>query len=149
MILMAGPNSEVGTSHSMIVFEKIGDYAVKCVEKIQFEHIKSMVPSVRAVQDFAKFLDTYFDESRSIYAQKCRSAYRNGREDGRNVALWPGSVLHLMRTLQHPRWQDYDYKYLNESNIFGYLGDGWTDIEKNGGDTAYYLDCIDYPSVPA
>jgi hypothetical protein len=54
-----------------------------------------------------------------------------------------------MRTLQHPRWQDYDYKYLNESNIFGYLGDGWTDIEKNGGDTAYYLDCIDYPPVPA
>jgi cation diffusion facilitator CzcD-associated flavoprotein CzcO len=147
MMIMAGPNSEVGTSHSMIVFEKLGDYVVKIVEKIQFERIKSMQPSTRAVGDFAKFLDTYFDDKRTVYGQKCRSAYRNGKEDGRNVALWPGSVLHLIRTLQHPRWQDYDYEYLNEENIFGYLGDGWTEIEKSeDGDRAYYLDEIDFPS---
>jgi hypothetical protein len=29
--------------------------------------------------------------------------------------------------------------------MFGYLGDGWTEAEKLGGDVAYYLDEIDVP----
>src|ERR1700738_4127093 len=146
---VAGGNCEVEKSHSMIVFEKLGDYAVKCVEKIQLERIKSMVPSVHAVNDFAAYLDAYFDDTRTVYGQTCRSTYRSGKEDGRSTVLWPGSVLHFMRTLQNPRWQDFEYKYLNEDNMFGYLGNGWTDIEKNGGDPAYYLDHIDYPPVSA
>jgi len=147
MTMLAGPNSEVGTSHSMIVFEKLADYAVKCVSKVQFERIKSMTPSVRAVQDFTKYLDAYF--KRTVYSEKCRSVYRNGQEDGRTTILWPGSVLHLIRTLENPRWQDYDYVYRNSESIFGYLGNGWTEVERfDSGDRAYYLDEVDYPPVP-
>jgi hypothetical protein len=149
MFMIGGPNSEVGTSHSMIVFEKVGDYAVKCVQKAQFEHIKSMSPSSRAVKDFMTYVTTYFTNNRTVYGEKCRTVYRNGKTEGPSTALWPGSVLHLIRTLQEPRWQDYDYKYLNAESMFGYLGDGWTEAEKNGGDVAYYLDEVDYPPIPS
>lgn len=29
-----------------------------------------------------------------------------------------------------------------------YLGDGWTEVEKYGGDTAFYMEEIVYPPVP-
>jgi cation diffusion facilitator CzcD-associated flavoprotein CzcO len=148
MMIIGGPNSEVGTSHSMIVFEKVADYAVKCVQKAQFEHIKSMVPSAHATKEFMKYVTTYFTNNRTVYGEKCRSTYRNGGTEGPSTALWPGSVLHLIRTLKEPRWQDYEYEYFNGSSMFGYLGDGWTEVERNGGDTAYYLDAVDFPPVP-
>jgi len=147
MLMITGPNSEVGTGHSMIVFEKVADYAVKCVAKAQFEHIKSMTPSATAVSDFMTYLNTYFTNGRTVYGEKCRSTYRSGNTEGPSTALWPGSVLHLLRTLQEPRWQDYDYEYLNKDCMFGYLGNGWTDVELKGGDTAYYLDDIDIPAL--
>jgi cation diffusion facilitator CzcD-associated flavoprotein CzcO len=147
MWMVGGPNSEVGTSHSMIVFETVANYVVKCVQKVQFEHIKSIVPSSHAASDFYAFVKAYFTSGKTVYGEKCRSTYRNGEMQGPSTALWPGSVLHLMRTLKEPRWQDYEYEYFDEGNIFGYLGDGWTECEKHGGDTAYHLNSIDYPPV--
>jgi cation diffusion facilitator CzcD-associated flavoprotein CzcO len=147
MMILGGPNSEVGTSHSMIVFEKVSEYAVKCVQKVQFEHIKSMSPTTHAVAEFSKYVKTYYENGRTVYGEKCRSVYRNGKTEGASTALWPGSVLHLMKTLERPRWQDYEYEYLNNEAMFGYLGDGWAEVERHGGDTAYYLDHVDYPPL--
>ena len=76
-----------------------------------------------------KYVTTYFTNNRTVYGEKCRTTYRNGGTEGPSTALWPGSVLHLIRTLQEPRWQDFEYEYFYGSSIFGYLGDGWTDIE--------------------
>ena len=149
MFMIGGPNSEIGTSHSMIVFEKVSEYAVKCVQKAQFEHIKAMYPTRRAVNDFMTYLETYFTNKRTVYGEKCRTVYRNGKTDGPSTALWPGSVLHLIRTLQEPRWEHYVYEYLNAECMFGYLGDGWTESEKNGGDVAYYLNEVDIPPIPS
>jgi cation diffusion facilitator CzcD-associated flavoprotein CzcO len=148
MMILAGPNSEIGTSHMMIVYERLSEYAVKCVKKAQFENIKSMSPKTLAVIHFAIHVETYFGNGRTVYGEKCRSGYRNGKSEGASTALWPGSVLHFMKTLEDPRWEDYQYEYWNPQRMFGYLGDGWTDIEKNGGDTAYYLDHVDFPPLP-
>ena len=62
-----------------------------------------------------------------------------------------------METLREPRWQDWEYVYHGdvdgdgtpEGGMFGYLGDGWTEAEKSAGDVVWYLDEIDYPTVPA
>jgi hypothetical protein len=158
LILFAGPNSEVGTSHSMIVFETLATYAVKCIQKAQFEQIKSMMPSSHAVQEFSKYVECYFSNGRTVYGENgCRSGYRNGRAEGVSSALWPGSVLHLMRTLKEPRWQDWEYEYRYDrgvgdderqaSGMFGYLGDGWTEAERLGGNVTAYLDEIDFPEA--
>jgi hypothetical protein len=71
------------------------------------------------------------DGSQTVFAAECRSWYKLGKEAGRNVALWPGSSSHAARALQHPRWEDYNYEYLdNTRNRFYWLGDGSTYNEK-------------------
>jgi len=147
LLLFGGPNSEVGTSHNLIVIETVATYAAQCVRKAQFEQIKAMAPSAHAVSEFSKYVACYFSNGRTVYGEGgCRSGYRNGRAEGVSSALWPGSVLHLMRSLREPRWQDWEYRYSDqEDGMFAYLGDGWTEAEKVGGDVAYYLDEIDVP----
>ena len=72
-----------------------------------------------------------------------------GKEEGRVVGLWPGSCLHALRALQHPRWEDFDYIRIDKMrNRFSWLGDGSTWNEKTmTGDRAWYLDDdnVDYP----
>lgn len=61
-----------------------------------------------------------------------------------------GSCLHAVRALEHPRWEDYNYEYLDpgvKSKLY-WLGDGSTYNEKYMvGDTAWYLndDELDIP----
>ena len=75
------------------------------------------------------------------------------------IALWPGSTLHCMDTLRSPRWEDFDYDYLEqeglkegeEKNLLRFLGNGWSDLQlKEGQDLAYYLEpgLQDIPSDP-
>lgn len=69
-------------------------------------------------------------------------------DSGDVVGLWPGelahpgdvlrliiglgSCLHALHTLEHPRWEDWDYTRIdNEQNRFHWLGDGWSDGEKH------------------
>ena len=52
-LMIGGPNSEVGKSHPTIGFENVANYAVKCVQKAQFEHIESMAPPPRPAADFS------------------------------------------------------------------------------------------------
>lgn len=57
-----------------------------------------------------------------------------------------GSSLHAMETLSHPRWEDYDYSYVN-SNPFGWFGNGWTQNELDKKINVDYLndENIDFP----
>ena len=145
--VLGGPNSGVGSGSLTVIFERVCEYTIKAIKKAQFERIKSMTPSAAAVKDFMEYTDAYF--LRTVFGQKCKSWYKNGKEEGRVVGLWPGSCLHAVRTFENPRWEDYEYVYLDERrNRFGYLGDGWTEVERKGGDTAFYMEEIDYPPVP-
>jgi hypothetical protein len=53
------------------VFERITDYFIKCIQKIQREGIKSMVVREEAVEDFCEFTETYFPGT--VFAQSVRS----------------------------------------------------------------------------
>ena len=76
--------------------------------------------------------------SQSVYSANCRSWYKLGKQEGRIVGLWPGSNLHAVRALQHPRWEDYEYERVDpEENSLYWLGDGQSWDEKNeNGDSA-------------
>ena len=54
--------------------------------------------------------------------------------------------------LEHTRWEDFDYTYLDElsGNPMGWLGNGYTIADYNGSSRTTYLDptIIDYPPVP-
>jgi hypothetical protein len=41
------------------------------------------------------------------------------------------------------------YTHRDESDgLLGWLGDGWTEADRNGGDTSAYLDEADIPPIP-
>lgn len=59
-----------------------------------------------------------------------------------------GSSLHALKAMAYPRWEDYEYEYIND-NPNGWLGDGWTENEKSKTINVDYLDDdqVDYPQV--
>ncbi|TDL19261.1 FAD/NAD(P)-binding domain-containing protein [Rickenella mellea] len=143
-----GPNSAVGSGSLLAIIEAEVEYAVAVVRKMQRERIRSVEVKREAVKDFDEYLEAYFPTT--VYSEKCRSWYKMGQEEGRVVGLWPGSCLHAIRAMANPRWEDFDYKYLeNTKNRFQWLGDGSTYAEKHmKGDRAFYLTEVDIPAVP-
>ena len=51
-----------------------------------------------------------------------------------------------MKIFENPRWEDFEFDYVNE-NPTGWLGDGWTENERNRCVNVDYLDDenIDFP----
>lgn len=81
---------------------------------------------------------------RMVFSDNCRSWYKGGRADGKVIGIWPGSSLHYYETISEPRYEDYDFVY-DSRNMWNFLGNGWTQLEKddveNGGknDLSFYL----------
>lgn len=57
-----------------------------------------------------------------------------------------GSSLHAIKVFANPRWEDFEYEYVND-NPTGWFGDGWTENEKLDKINVNYLDDdqIDFP----
>ncbi|KZT22659.1 FAD/NAD-binding domain-containing protein [Neolentinus lepideus HHB14362 ss-1] len=145
-----GPNSCFSSGSLACIFERQVEYAVMATLKLQRERLKSLVVKKEAVDDFDEYLEAYFPGT--VYSEKCRSWYKMGKEEGRIVGVFPGSPLHCLRSIAHPRWEDYDYEPLDPvKNRFYWLGDGQTFNEKTlTGDRAWYLNPeeINYPPIP-
>ncbi|PLB49298.1 putative flavin-binding monooxygenase [Aspergillus steynii IBT 23096] len=141
-----GPNAGLGDGNLLGSMEKAIDYITACVQKIQRDNIRAMSPKREAVDRFTKYCDQYF--SRTVFSEKCRSWYKGGTEDGRVTALWPGSSLHSMQVLSHPRWEDFTYEYVHD-NPNGWIGDGCTKDERNKTIEVDYLDDeqVDFPEA--
>ncbi|KAE8159352.1 hypothetical protein BDV40DRAFT_303306 [Aspergillus tamarii] len=140
-----GPNSALGEGNLLLLIEKAIDYFTFCVQKMQRDNIRAIAIKKEAVDRFTQYCDQYF--AQTVFGQKCRSWYKGGAEDGRVVALWPGSSLHSLKVFAQPRWEDFAYVYVND-NPNGWLGDGWTENEKNKTIHVNYLDDdqIDFPT---
>lgn len=68
----------------------------------------------------------------------CRSWYKNGTIDCRITAMYAGSVIHYKEMLESFRAEDFSIGYRCPKR-FGFMGNGRTIREKNGGDLAYYI----------
>ncbi|RDL41770.1 Uncharacterized protein BP5553_01749 [Venustampulla echinocandica] len=141
-----GPNSALGTGNLLVLIERMADYFTDVVAKMQRDDISAITVKEESVRNFVQHCDKYFE--RTVFTMNCRSWYKGGTEDGRVSALWPGSSLHAMETLAHPRWEDYEYIHRN-GNPFGWFGNGWTENEINQNINVDYLneENIDYPLV--
>lgn len=40
--------------------------------------------------------------------------------------IWPGTLLHHLKFLKHPRYEHYEIEYRDPDNVFAFLGDGRT-----------------------
>ncbi|KZT25644.1 putative flavin-binding monooxygenase [Neolentinus lepideus HHB14362 ss-1] len=144
---IGGPNTGIAVGPLIPMLEKQGEYVTQCIRKMQYQRIKTMAVQKKAVEAFQAYCDAYFP--RTIFGKNCPSWYKNGKPDGRITGLWPGSTLHHLRVLEQPRYEDYDYTYLDGSvddraSLLRWLGNGMTvaEVEGKPGTRAWY-----YPRV--
>ncbi|KAK4505183.1 hypothetical protein PRZ48_003146 [Zasmidium cellare] len=101
--------------------EFLSKYMAKVINKIQLENVLTFTPKPRAVDHFVKHADTFMQ--RMVQAGPCSAWYKDnvGRP-----ALWPGSHSHYMQILSNPRFEDFDFTYEDEEDMFSYFGNGFT-----------------------
>jgi hypothetical protein len=162
LFTMLGPNSAIGSGSLTKMIETVGDYIVKCVRKIQKDNIAAMVVKEAREKDFTEYADAYFEGT--VFADECRSWYKN-KGTGEVVGLWPGSTLHCIEAMRSPRWEDYEYTYIDElearedidglgtkkkTNRMAWLGNGWSVNQLEERDLAWYLypEFVDKPTAP-
>lgn len=126
MCRFIGPNGAPGTGGLIQVVESACEFMIKTIQKLQREYIKSIVVKPEAMAMFAAHVDRCF--SKTIYTQPCKSWMKRGKEDGRVITLFPGSALHIFKVSENPRWEDFSFEYLpeTEDNHFTWFGKGLT-----------------------
>jgi hypothetical protein len=147
MLKLLGPNAGLGAGNLLMLLERMAEYSAQCVYKMQVENISTMTVKDSAVQNFTNYCEEYF--KRTVFSEECSSWYKSAPEGasaeykkkhGRVSALWPGSSLHAIKALEKPRWEDFDYEYV-DGNPFGWFGNGWSEADADEKmDRAYYLD---------
>ncbi|KAF3009396.1 hypothetical protein E8E14_009280 [Neopestalotiopsis sp. 37M] len=140
--IMGGPNSATGGGSLLLILESVMGYIIKAVEKIHREHIRSMEVKEVAAQKWTAHLDRYFPGT--VHMEECTSWYK---VNGKIVGLWPGSSLHAMKTLAHPRWEDYEYQSEHDNDL-QWIGNGWTIADVKRGDLGYYINNVEIPPIP-
>ncbi|PVI07220.1 hypothetical protein DM02DRAFT_513303 [Periconia macrospinosa] len=152
---MLGPNSGVGSGSLTMMIETVADYGIKMIRKIQKENIAKMEVKREREEDFLEVVDAYFKGT--VFGEECRSWYKN-KHTGEITGLWPGSCLHCIEAMRSPRWEDFDYVYVDEleggtkkrANRMLWLGNGWTQNGIDRKHLAWYLEdgYVDRPEAP-
>ncbi|KAJ5318309.1 hypothetical protein N7476_004729 [Penicillium atrosanguineum] len=142
-----GPSSGIGVGSLTIVLERTCDYVCSVIAKMQKDRIATIQPKRKACDSFKKYCEQFF--KKTVFSLPCRSWYKRGTENGPVTALWPGSSLHFVKVLEKPRFEDYDYTYMDGDEM-AWIGNGLTVAESDPGvDMTAYLDPvnIDFPRV--
>lgn len=137
LLWIGGPYS---SGHSGTVPNSIENqvtYIAKVIRKFRSQGIKTFQPSEQATDDFVEYADKFYprtvwtgNDDSTPGKKNCRSWYNGGKPGGRVHGIFPGSATHVNIIRRDPRWEDYEYTYLNPSgNRFAYFGNGWTERE--------------------
>ena len=133
-----GPNCPVGNGPLLIAIEQQASYIIQMLSKFQKENVRSFEVSPDATESFNRWKDDFMQYT--VWTDSCRSWYKAGSKSGRVVALWPGSTLHYLETIQTPRYEDWRWGYQKGVNRWAFLGNGHSTAEKRpGGDLAWYI----------
>jgi cation diffusion facilitator CzcD-associated flavoprotein CzcO len=119
-----GPRGNWGQGCALPSHETQMEYVIQCAKKLQEDQIKAMHPK-QSVTDQLNAYEDAWHSKHSIWAEDCKSWYKDNTKDGR-VYIWPGSMLHHLKFLKRPRYEHYEIEYKDPDNIFAFLGNGRT-----------------------
>ncbi|EXJ88120.1 hypothetical protein A1O1_05048 [Capronia coronata CBS 617.96] len=144
--MFLGPNSPVGHGSAIPIIEHFTKYMLRMIHKCQVEGYKSFTPSVTAIEEFVRHADAFMP--RMSWASECRSWFKNGRTDGPVTALWPGSRIHWFKVMdsRNIRFEDWEWAKIKDAttgaevNRWAFMGNGFSNLETNGGDLTWYFD---------
>ncbi|EXJ56379.1 uncharacterized protein A1O5_12646 [Cladophialophora psammophila CBS 110553] len=131
-----GPNSPLSHGSALPSIEHLTKYLIRLLHKIQIERYKAVEPKLQAMHDFIEHADAYL--KRTVWSTKCRSWLKGGKDDGPPL-VHPGSRVHWFHMLMEPRWEDWEWTS-RSTNRFAYLGNGFSSLEEEGRDKAWYID---------
>ena len=148
--MFLGPNCPIGNGPVLVGVEAQADYFMKFIHKLFQEDIRSVdqaqlrwywkltyfrsfTPKTAAVDEYIAHKDRWME--RSVWQQDCRSWYKNST--GKITALWSGSAVHYVETLQRPRFEDFDW--VSQTNRWSFLGNGFSARESAEGDLSWYI----------
>jgi cyclohexanone monooxygenase len=136
--MILGPNSPVGNGPVLVAIEQQVSYIIQMLSKFQKENVRSFEVSLEATKSFNRWKDHYMQHT--VWTKDCRSWYKAGSKSGPVLALWPGSTLHYLETIQIPRYEDWKWSHPRGTNPWSFLGNGSSSAEKRpGGDLAWYI----------
>ncbi|KAK7208013.1 hypothetical protein BZA70DRAFT_272723 [Myxozyma melibiosi] len=134
--MVNGPNSASGHALILTGMATVVEYISKWLNKMAEEGIKSIVVKKKSIDDYNVYTQEFL--KRMVWSGGCASWYKAGKDPNRVTALYGGSMLHFKKIMSAIRAEDFEIEYLS-SNSFMFMGNGYCDIEVNGGDLAYYL----------
>ncbi|KAJ6190510.1 hypothetical protein N7519_000531 [Penicillium mononematosum] len=129
-----GPNSPLANGSLILGIQATAAYIYKWMEKMQTEGVRSFEVDDDVNEEYNQHIQKYLE--RTVWTRDCRSWYKRGTVDGPVIAIYGGSIFHLLEAMKNPRWEDFKMDRTPEAKInrFSYLGNGTTLREAKGGD---------------
>jgi cation diffusion facilitator CzcD-associated flavoprotein CzcO len=128
LLFIAGPHGTGSSGTVPHAVEVQLTYYAKLLRKVSSQGIATVVPSQQAADDFVEYSDAFFPKT--VLTDNCSSWANGGQPGGRVFGVWPGSAAHVTIVRREPRWEDWEYTYVNKhKNRFAYFGTGWTKKE--------------------
>jgi len=132
-----GPNCPISHGSVLTQISWTSDYLLRWAKKIATQGIKSMTPKSESVTAF----NTYSQQllKKTVWADNCRSWYKNGKETGIVTGTYAGSILHFKDALENIGGEHFDIEWIE--GPWNWLGNGQSLVDKDGtGELAYYMD---------
>ncbi|GKT89542.1 4-hydroxyacetophenone monooxygenase [Colletotrichum tofieldiae] len=129
LLFIHGPN---GSGRSGTVPHNVENqitYFARILRKASREGIKSIQPTKKAADNFTQYSDAFF--ATTVLSENCSSWYNSGKAGSRIHGLWPGSATLATIVQREPRWEDFEYEYVGDSEnpFLWYFGKGCTKQE--------------------
>lgn len=129
LLFIHGPN---GSGRSGTVPHNVENqitYFARILRKASREGIKAISPSKKAADNFTQYSDAFF--ATTVLSENCSSWYNSGKAGSRIHGLWPGSATLATIVQREPRWEDFEYEYIGDSDnpFLWYFGKGCTKQE--------------------
>ncbi|OQU94093.1 hypothetical protein CLAIMM_00505 [Cladophialophora immunda] len=131
-----GAYGPLGHGSILPLIEVLHANIVQCIQHMQKFRIQSLTPKIEVCQKFKEHAALFLD--RTVWTSGCVSWYKQGRADG-PLAMFPGSRLVFVDLMSQPRFEDYEIQYINDKNLFDFLGSGFAEREFDGRDLSHYL----------
>ncbi|RKK26698.1 hypothetical protein BFJ66_g16521 [Fusarium oxysporum f. sp. cepae] len=118
--VMNGPRGNLANGTVLPCLETEIEYVIQAIKKMQSDRIKALDVREKCVDQLNEYIDAWHQTG--VFSSECRSWYKNNTLDGK-PRVWGGSSVHFLKTIKTPRWEHYDFEYL-ENHPWAFLGNG-------------------------
>jgi hypothetical protein len=102
--MLLGPNTGLGHNSVVLMIEAQVGFVLACLAEMRTRNLAAIEPAPEAQARYLAELEARL--SGSIWQQGgCASWYQDAA--GRNIALWPGTVVAYQRAMRAPNWGEF------------------------------------------